>query len=56
MADIVSAIGSIVTGSVSWLTSMVGAVTTASNSLLLFFCLAGFLGVGIGLLKRFVNR
>lgn len=56
MADIITAIGSLVTGSVTWLTSMVGAVTTASNALLLFFVLFGFVGIGIGLLKRFVNR
>ena len=54
MADIISAIGSLVTGSVSWLTSIVTYVTSAP--LLLFFCLISFVGIGIGLLFRFVNR
>lgn len=54
MADIISAIGSLVTGSVTWLTSIVTYVTSAP--LLLFFVLVGFVGIGIGLLMRFVNR
>lgn len=54
MADIISAIGNIVTGSVSWLTSITALVT--STPILLFFVLAGFVGIGIGLLMRFVNR
>lgn len=56
MAAIITAIGDLVTGSVTWLTAMVTGVTTASNALLLFFVLFGFVGIGIGLLKRFVNR
>lgn len=54
MADIISAISSLVTGSVTWLTSIVTYVTSAP--LLLFFVLVGFVGIGIGLLMRFVNR
>lgn len=54
MADIITAITSIVTGSVTWLTSMVTYVTSAP--LLLFFVLVSFVGIGIGLLMRFVNR
>lgn len=54
MADIITAISSLVTGSVSWLGSIVTTVT--ATPLLLFFVLAGFVGIGIGLLMRFVNR
>lgn len=54
MADIITAITSLVTGSVSWLTSIVTYVTSAP--LLLFFVLSSFVGIGIGLLMRFVNR
>lgn len=54
MADIITAITSLVTGAASWLTSIVTTVTAAP--LLLFFVLSGFVGIGIGLLMRFVNR
>lgn len=54
MADIITAITSLVTGSVSWLTSMASSVVT--TPLLLFFCVVGFVGIGIGLLMRFVRR
>lgn len=43
----------LIDGSVSWLSSMSQAVKT--NGLLLFFVLIIFVGVGIGLLKRFNN-
>lgn len=55
MATIITAVGSIVTASVTWLTSIVGAVTAEGNELLLFFTLVGFVGIAIGLLKRFTN-
>lgn len=53
MADIIAGVTSLVTGSVSWLGSMVTAVV--GSPLLLFFTLVGFVGIGIGLLKRFTN-
>lgn len=56
MADIIAGVTALVNGSVTWLGAMVTAVTTTSNALLLFFVLFGFVGIGIGLLKRFVNR
>lgn len=54
MADIVTAIGNLVTGSVTWLSSMASSV--ASTPLLLFFVISGFVGIGVGLLMRFVRR
>lgn len=51
MASIIEAIGSLVTGSVTWITSAVGAVT--GSPLLLFFVLVGFVSIGFGLLRRF---
>lgn len=54
MNDIVTAIGNLVTGSVSWVGSMATAV--AGSPLLLFFVISGFVGIGIGLLMRFVRR
>lgn len=54
MSDIVTAIGNLVTGSVSWVGSMASAVV--GSPLLLFFVISGFVGIGIGLLMRFVRR
>ena len=55
MASIISAIGSIVTGGMTWLGSAVTAVTNEGNELLLFSCVVGFIGTGIGLMKRIVG-
>lgn len=54
MTDIVTAIGNLVTGSTSWLGSMASAVV--GSPLLLFFVISGFVGIGVGLLFRFVKR
>lgn len=54
MTDIITAIGSLVTGSVTWLTSMATAVV--ASPLLLFFVTVSFVGIGVGLLFRFVHR
>lgn len=56
MATIVGAVTSIVNASVTWLTSIVTAVTAEGNELLLFFVLSSFVGIAIGLLMRFVHR
>lgn len=56
MAAIVSAVTSIVNASVTWLTSIVTAVTAEGNELLLFLILFNFVGIAIGLLMRFVRR
>lgn len=52
MADIVSGISALVTGAVSWIGSYIGAITASGNTLLLFFVIFGFIGTGIGLIKR----
>ena len=56
MSAIISSITSIVNASVTWLTSIVTAVTAEGNELLLFFLLINFVGIAIGLLMRFVHR
>lgn len=53
MAGIISDIGSLVTGSVTWIGSAVSAVMNSNNALLLFFVLIGFCSIGFGLLRRF---
>lgn len=55
MATIISAIGSIVTGAISWLTSFTGSIVAEGNELLLFFIVFGFVGTGIGLIRRIIR-
>ena len=50
LAAIISDIGSLVTSSVTWIGSFVGAIT--SNPLILMFVIVGFVGLGVGLIKR----
>lgn len=53
LAAIINDIGSLVTGSVSWIGSFVGAIT--SNPLILMFVIMGFVGLGVGLIKRLIR-
>ena len=55
MSDIITAISSIVTGGVTWIGSYIGAITSTGNVLLLFFVVFGFIGTGIGLIKRLIR-
>lgn len=55
MANIISSIGSLVTGAISWVTSFVGALTAEGNELLLIFVLVAFVGLGVGLIKRLIR-
>lgn len=50
MADIITAVTSVVTAAVSWVGQFVGAIT--SNPLLLMFVIVSFVGLGVGLLRR----
>lgn len=54
MSDVITAIGSIVTGAVSWCTSFIGEIT--SQPLLLFFCLLSCSLFGIHILKSLMGR
>lgn len=49
-AAVLTNVSSLVTESVSWLTTTVGAIT--GNALLSFWALLGLCGVGIGLYHR----
>lgn len=53
MADIISAVTSLVSASVGWVNSFVNVVT--SQPLLLLFAITGFVGLGVGLLKRLIR-
>ena len=53
LATLITDIGSMVTGAVSWIGSYVGAVT--SNPLILAFVIVAFVGMGVGLINRLIN-
>ena len=53
IAAVASDIGTLVTSSVSWIGSFIGAIT--SNPLILMFVIFGFIGTGVGLLKRLMR-
>lgn len=53
LATLITDIGSMVTGAVSWIASYVGAVT--SNPLILAFVIVAFVGLGVGLINRLIK-
>lgn len=53
MAAILSAITSIVTEAITWITSFVGAIT--GQPLLLLFVIIAFVGLGVGLIRRIIR-
>lgn len=53
VATIVGNAGDIVTKGLSWVTQVVGLVT--SNPLLLMFVILPLVGLGIGLFRRLIN-
>lgn len=53
MADIITAITSVVTASVGWVEAFVGVIT--KQPLLLMFVIVGFVGLGVGLIKRLLR-
>ena len=50
VSTILSNVTSFVTEGVKWVTSFAGAIT--SNPLILTFVIVGFVGIGVGLIKR----
>ena len=53
LAAIINNVGSLVTAAVSWVGSFVGAIT--DNPLILMFVIVGFVGLGVGLIKRLIR-
>lgn len=53
MADIISAVTSLVTASIGWINSFVGVIT--AQPLLLMFVITAFVGLGVGLIKRLIR-
>lgn len=52
MQTIINTIGDIITAAVDWVGTTIDVFTNEGNELLLFSVLIGFVGVGIGLLRR----
>lgn len=52
MAAILTAITSTVTSAASWITTYLGVITAEGNEVLLLFVIFGFVGTGVGLIKR----
>lgn len=55
MTAILSNIGLIVTEAIKWMTSFLAVITTSGNEILLLFVIFGFVGTGIGLLRRLMH-
>lgn len=55
LTTILTAIGSIVSGAVSWISSFLELITDEGNELLLIVVVMPFVGLGIGLLKRLMS-
>ena len=53
MADILTQVTAFVTAAVGWVTSF--ATTITGTPLLLMFIITGFVGLGVGLIKRLVR-
>ena len=53
IATILSNVSALVTESIKWVGSFVGAIT--SNPLILMFVIVAFVGLGVGLIRRLVR-
>lgn len=53
METIITNVGSIITAAMTWATSAVNFIT--SNPLILMFVLLSLVGIGVGLVRRFLN-
>ena len=55
LAAILTAVGSIITSAIGWVTSFVGSITAVGNELILLFVIIPVVGLGVGLLSRLKN-
>lgn len=56
MAALISAISSLVTAIVSWVSDYVGVITASGNEVLLLMCVAiPVAGIGVGMLRRLLS-
>lgn len=52
---IISNVGSIVSGAVTWMGSFLGSIMQEGNEILLLFCLVPIVGLGVGLVRRMLH-
>ena len=55
VADVITAIGQVVTATVTWISAYMGAITASGNELLMVFFAMPLVGLGISAIKRLVN-
>lgn len=55
MDALITNVGKVVTAGMDWLGDAVTAVTASGNELLLLFVTVGFIGTGIGLMRRLIG-
>lgn len=55
MDNIITNVGKVVSAGMDWLGQAVTTVTASGNELLLLFVTVGFIGTGIGLMRRLVG-
>lgn len=55
MDSIITNVGKVVTAGMGWLGDAVETVTASGNELLLLFVCVGFIGTGIGLMRRIIG-
>lgn len=55
MSTLLNNVDEIVTSGMGWMGDAVTEVTKSGNELLLLFCVIGFIGTGIGLMKRLIG-
>lgn len=53
LSQLVTDVGTIVSGAITWITQYVGAIT--SNPLILMFVIIAFVGLGVGLIRRLIR-
>ena len=55
MSAILTAVGSVVTAAIGWMTQFVGSITASGNEILMLFVIVPLVGLGVGLLKRLIS-
>lgn len=55
MDNIITNVGKVVSAGMDWLGEAVTTVTASGNELLLLFVTVGFIGTGIGLMRRLIG-
>lgn len=55
MDSIITNVGKVVSAGMDWLGEAVTTVTASGNELLLLFVTVGFIGTGIGLMRRLIG-